>query len=213
MVAFRGEMALNGGMAPRHSTDYRTLASLSRINLLHELQEHGWQTIAQLAEATGLHHNTAREHLHRLIDSGFVDSETVPSTGKGRPQLRYRAARGSESPARQLRRLSSERRTELIRKLIPMTDVTPDSAPLTRQLDSLDDHMEQCGFDAEIDPDNSRMIMHDCPFGTLAKDNPQVCEVHFGLIQDALEDGEGPIRASELHPFSGPRSCTVDLRS
>ncbi len=206
-------MALNGDMAVRHSTDYRTLASLSRINLLRELQKHGWQTIAELAEATGLHHNTAREHLHRLIDAGFVDSEPIPSTGKGRPQLRYHAARGLESPARQARRLSSERRTELIRKLLPVSDVSSDSAPLTRQLDALDDHMEQCGFDAEIDAENSRMVMHDCPFGTLAKDNPQVCEVHFALIQDALADGDGPIKASELHPFSGPRSCTVDLHS
>ncbi len=200
-------------MATRHSTDYRTLASLSRINLLHELQQHGSQTVSQLAEATGLHHNTAREHLHRLIDAGFVDSEPIPSIGKGRPQLRYLAARGVASPARQVRRMSSERRTELIRKLLPLADVSADSAPLARQLDSLDDHMEQCGFDADIDADNSRVIMHDCPFTALAKENPQVCEVHFALIQDALDDGEGPIQARELHPFSGPRTCTVDLRS
>ena len=212
-MAFLPRMALNRGMALRHSTDYRTLASLSRVNLLHALQRNGAQTISELASATGLHHNTAREHLHRLIDAGFVDSEPIPSVGKGRPQLRYRAARGSESPALRARRLSSERRTELIRKLLPLADVSAESAPLSRQLDALDDHMEQCGFDVEIDVSQSRMVMHDCPFSTLAKDNPQVCEVHFALIQDALNDDEGPIQASELQPFSGHRTCTVNLHS
>lgn len=204
-------MALNGSMATRHLQDYRTLASLSRINLLHELQKHGSKTVSELAEATGLHHNTAREHLHRLIDAGFVDSKPIPSKGKGRPQLRYRAARGSDNPARLARQHSAEQRTDLMRRLLTITDVSRESTPVSRQLDALDDHMEQCGFDAEISPNNSSMIMHDCPFADLAKEHPQVCEVHFALVQDALDVDGGPLRARELHPFSGPKTCVVNL--
>jgi len=204
-------MALNGTMASRQPTDYRTLASLSRINLLHVLQENGAQTVADLAAATGLHHNTAREHLHRLIDAGFVDSEVIPTSTKGRPRIRYRAARGVNSPASRARLESAEKRSELIRRLLPISDVSGESTELSRQLDSLDDHMDQCGFDAEVSPDCSRMTMHDCPFATLARDNPQVCEVHFGLVQDALGATGGPLRAYDLHPFSGPRACTVEL--
>lgn len=216
MVAFCRGMALTGGMATRHPPDYRTLASLSRINLLAALQKNRSQTIAQLSEATGLHHNTAREHLHRLIESGFVDSEPIPSSGKGRPRMRYRAAQGLNSPASQLRREASERRTEMVHKLLPISVVSGRSAPLSRQLDALDDHMEQCGFDSEVtanaESGQYRMVTHDCPFSALAKDHPQVCEVHFALIQDALDDGEGPIHACEIRPFSGPQTCTVDFQ-
>jgi len=204
-------------MATRRSTDFRTLASLSRINLLSELYKNGSQTIAELSEATGLHHNTAREHLHRLIDAGFVDSDPIPSAGKGRPRLRYRAAQGKDSPALHSRREASERRTALVHRLLPVDDVSEKSSPLSRQWDALDDHMEQCGFDSEIDADaatgSSNMTMHDCPFATLAKEHPQVCQVHFALIQGAVDSSEGPLRACALHPFSGPNTCTVDLRT
>lgn len=204
-------MALNGVMATRHLPDYRTLASLSRINLLHELQQHGSKTITELADATGLHHNTAREHLHRLIDAGFVDSEPVPSVSKGRPKLRYRAARGSDNPAKRARQESAERRTALLHRMLPISEVAHVRTPKSRQLDALDDHMDQCGFDAEFDNDNTQMTMHDCPFSDLAKDHPQVCKVHFALVQDALDVEDGPLQATELRPFSGPKTCTVNL--
>lgn len=204
-------MALNGVMATRHLPDYRTLASLSRINLLHELQQHGSKTITELADATGLHHNTAREHLHRLIDAGFVDSEPMPSVSKGRPKLRYRAARGSDNPGKRARQESAERRNELLRRVLPVADVTQDQTPITRQLDALDDHMDQCGFEAEISSDHKHMTMHDCPFSDLAEENPQVCQVHFALVQDALDVDDGPLRAIEVHPFSAPMKCVVDL--
>ena len=198
-------------MAPRRLPDYRTLASLSRINLLHELQQHGAKTVTELAEVTGLHHNTAREHLHRLIDAGFVDSESVPGVGRGRPQLRYRAARTAQDPARQRRLQSSERRSELLRRVLPVRDVTGEGDPRSRQFDALDDHMEQCGFDAEINSSRTHMTMFGCPFAGLAHGHPQVCEVDFALVQDALAVDDGPVRATELHPFCGPDTCTVDL--
>jgi len=206
-------MTLNRAMAARRPSDYRTLASLSRINLLHELLQHDAQTVTELVEATGLHHNTAREHLHRLIDAGFVESEPVPTSTKGRPKLRYRATQGPNSPARQSRLRAAEQRTTLIRKFLPVEDITAERTPAARQLDSLDDHMDQCGFTVEIAVDYLHMTMHDCPFSELAKNNPQVCDVHLALLKNALDDADGPLRVRELHPFSGPHTCTVDMEN
>lgn len=204
-------MALNGPMASRHPRNYKTLASLSRINLLHELQQHGSLTVTELAAATGLHHNTAREHLHRLIDAGFVRSESIPRTSKGRPKILYRTATGRDDPTHRARLLEAEARTERFRKLLPTRKIGIDRSPIDRQLDMLDDHMDQCGFDAAIEIDSKQMTMHDCPFSELARAHPQVCEVHFALVKDALQLADGPLEARELHPFSGPHDCTVDL--
>ncbi|EPR76677.1 putative transcriptional regulator [Leifsonia rubra CMS 76R] len=200
-------------MPGRRSSDYRTLASLSRINLLHQLQQHGAQTITELVQATGLHHNTAREHLHRLIDAGFVDSDPVPTSTKGRPQLRYRAAHGPDSRARQSRTHAAEQRTQLLRTLLPLDDISSDPTPTSRQLDALDDHLDQCGFDGDVTADSETITMHDCPFAELAKRHPQVCEVHFALVKEALDIDEGPIEAHALHPFSGPHTCTIDIKN
>ncbi len=199
-------------MAPRRPRSYfKTLTSLSRINLLHELQVNGSMTITELAAATHLHHNTAREHLHRLIEVGLVRSEPIPRTEKGRPKILYRAATERNDPARLARQRAADARTEQYRRLLPIREVGAARSPIDRQLDLLDDHMDQCGFDAEIDADGTRMTMHDCPFSGLAKDHPQVCQVHFALVKDALELADGPLEARELHPFAGPHDCTVDL--
>lgn len=204
-------MALNGVMATRHPSNYRTLASLSRINLLHELQQRGSQTVTQLAKATGLHHNTAREHLHRLIDAGFVRSEPIPTDHKGRPKILYRAANRRGDLVGQGRLRAAKQRTEHVRKLLPMREVGHDPSPVDEQLDMLDDHMDQCGFDAVIDSDGQQMTMHDCPFAKLAHEHPQVCEVHFELAKDALNMVDGPVEVQSLHPFATPRDCVLKL--
>jgi predicted ArsR family transcriptional regulator len=199
-------------MPARRPRSYlKTLSSLSRINLLHELQAHGSMTVAELSEATGLHHNTAREHLHRLIDAGFVRSEPIPRTSKGRPKVLYRAATHPDDAVRVARRHAAGVRAEQFHRMMPLRDVGSDQTPLDRQFDMLDDHMNQCGFDVDVDLDASQMTMHECPFAKLARDNPQVCEVHFALVKDALELEDGPLTARALHPFSGPDACTVDL--
>ncbi|MEO7007273.1 MAG: helix-turn-helix domain-containing protein [Terrimesophilobacter sp.] len=186
-------MALDDTMATHQTATRRTLASLSRINLLHELQEHGTRTITELAEATGLHHNTAREHLHRLIGAGLVASEPIPVDQKGRPKLRYRATTGGAVP--HTGQASSIR------------------SPADEQLDTLGDHMSQCGFDAVIEADRQHMVMHDCPFAALAHAHPQVCAVHFALVKGSLESTVGPVRARRLHPFFTQDDCIVDLES
>lgn len=199
-------------MTARRPRSYlKTLSSLSRINLLHELQVHGSMTVVELADATGLHHNTAREHLHRLIDAGFVHSEPIPRTSKGRPKVLYRAATHTDDSIRVARRHAAGVRSEQFHRMMPLRDVGSESTAVDRQFDMLDDHMNQCGFDAQVDLDASQMTMHRCPFANLARDNPQVCEVHFALVKDALELIDGPLTAQVLHPFSGPDVCTVDL--
>jgi predicted ArsR family transcriptional regulator len=202
-------MTLNRGMATRGARNYRTLASLSRINLLYELQQHGSKTITELAEATGLHHNTAREHLHRLIDAGFVASEPIPTDCKGRPKLRYRAAvgrtQGTPPVDAKARRPSQPG--------APRSKHTPvrTGSVADEQLDTLGDHMNECGFDAVVETDRRHMVMHDCPFTDLAREHPQVCAVHFELVKDALRRSDGPIHARALHPFSTREDCVLDL--
>jgi predicted ArsR family transcriptional regulator len=241
---------------------YKTLASLSRINLLHQLQQRGTMSVGDLAEAAGLHHNTAREHLDRLISEGFVTCEPEPRQTKGRPRMLYSAARGVDSDARSVRGKKVEAaliRAEQLRRMLPVTPGTPvdrrsvgsarvvdscavpgravtgsavpgsaagveaasgsadaDAVRVThpavqRQFDALDDHLDQSGFDARITNDQQHVTLHDCPYSEMVKDHPEVCGVHFRLIQGVLEQAEGPLRAHQLHLIEAPRLCTIDL--
>jgi predicted ArsR family transcriptional regulator len=69
-----------------------TLAAASRVDLLHLLQRGGQHTVSDLARSTGLHENTTREHLARLVAEGFAVRTPEVRTVRGRPRMLYRAA-------------------------------------------------------------------------------------------------------------------------
>lgn len=77
----------------------RVLASPSRNELLHLLQQNGTATVSDLASATGLHPNTVREHLGRLLEVDLVRREPEVRTVRGRPRMFYRATSGAEAVA------------------------------------------------------------------------------------------------------------------
>ncbi len=189
--------ALNGLMSARGlRVYYKTLDSLSRINLLHALQTRGALTVDELAQATGLHPNTAREHLHRLIAVGLVRSEPILRGVRGRPVLRYRASGAVPAPQGPASARPASQRPAPHRP---------------QQLAALDEHLGRCGFDAAVDPDAGRLTMRDCPFAALSEGNPQVCEVHRTLIADALRSTPGPVRAGRLRRLVTEHECTLEL--
>jgi len=205
-----------------HPPGYRTLASLSRINLLFQLQQRGTMTVGDLADATGLHPNTAREHLDRLIGDGFVTCEPEHKDTKGRPRMLYSAAAGADHRVGSIREAKVQaalHRADQLRRLFPITDVTHSEpgtpaacgAALQRQLDALEDHLDQSGFDSVMADDGLRVHLHDCPYSAMVSAHPEVCGVHFRLIQGVLDQADGPIRAEALHILEGPNTCTVDL--
>ena len=203
------------------ASSYRTLASFSRIQLLYFLQQRGTMTVGDLAEATGLHHNTAREHLQRLIGDGFVTCRPESKDSKGRPRMLYSAAAGVDHRAgspRVAKLDAALRRVELLRRMLA-ADVSEqaeseqaqaDPSPLRRQLEVLDDHLDQSGFDSRV-ADGLHVRLHQCPYAALVKDHPEVCRVHFGLLRAVIDQAEGPLEARELHPLHSPDTCTLDL--
>lgn len=180
------------------------------MTLLRQLQVHGARTVAELAAGTGLHHNTAREHLHDLIDVGLVRADPIVRGGRGRPTLAYRTVTARDDPERGARAPTAGARVRGARSAIT-NGSPPCAAPAARQLAVLDDHMRQCGFDATIDPDGRRMTMHHCPVARFAKQNPEVCQAHLTLIKDALGAVAGPVRAHTLHQAFGQGECALDL--
>lgn len=169
-------------------------------------------TVGDLAEAAGLHHNTTREHLQRLIRDGFVTREVEHRETKGRPRILYSAATGADSRdgcVRETQAQASELRGDQVRQLLPIEAIL--HSPLQRQVDALDDHLDQTGFDAKLDSDGRHVHLHECPYSEMAREHPEVCRVHFGLIRGVLEQTAGPLSADALHPFVGQNTCTLEI--
>lgn len=169
-------------------------------------------TVEELAEATGLHPNTVREHLHRLIDSGFVSSRARRGATAGRPRLTYTTEVDRDDPIQAKKMRAATQRAEYTRWLLPTTTVAQEPTAISRQVDMLEDHFDQCGFDATVDVDSLQLKVHVCPFEKLARQNPEVCQAHFHLIDLVMHRVDGPLETDRLHRLDLVDGCSVDLR-
>ncbi|UUT34935.1 ArsR family transcriptional regulator [Microbacterium elymi] len=197
-------------MAPAYSA----ISSYSRVQILHLLQERPSRTIVDLTEATGLHANTVREHLHRLIESGYVVPEAEHRTTRGRPRMLYTAATGPDAPsspvARRRVREAAER-GDLMRRVMPWTETgLPEAAQ--HQLDALVEDLQDAGFEPTVDQDALTVDLTPCEHARAqAAHRGVLCAVHIGIMQGVLTEAGGPLEVEGLLPTCDPVQCHVQL--
>lgn len=180
------------------------MSTSSRLDLLDLLREDGVATVGALAARTGLHENTVRTHLDRLVAAGAALREPEVRTVRGRPRTVYRAVVDPDGEARDpgpARRLDeAAARAGLTRLLLDAygaaePDVAgaaeaaggrmlatlpgaPPSAATPRGQDAqrrtLAAHLDRLGFDPVPDDDGTTVRLRRCPFLDLARARPEV---------------------------------------
>jgi predicted ArsR family transcriptional regulator len=209
---------------------HRALSHPRRVQLLRLLEEHadGLDATA-LAAATGLHPNTVRVHMDKLVVAGLVRSETVHAGGRGRPPNRYLLEETASDESR-YRLLSSMLASALAtgedgpspiaeaagrrwgRQLIaaPPADATAAAErDPTRAVTVLFDRL---GFAPA--PEDDRIVLHACPYRELAREHPDViCGLHLGLLRGALDVQGRQAADGWLEPFVTPTRCHAGLLS
>ena len=219
-------------MTDRRLPSAHALASASRLELLHLVAELGPSTIAVLALATGLHHNTVREHLAVLGDADLVRREPWADGRRGRPRMVYRATSSAErlaDPEAVARTEAAIARAATARAVIDGADV---SDPVTagrgdacaslggddgrrgasctgasREVYALESHLDSLGFDPEFEERALTFHLWRCPVADLARERQDVvCGVHQRLAQDVLDEAGGAYAVAALTPFCGRRS-------
>lgn len=193
---------------------YSAISSYSRVEIMHLVQQRPRRTIAELVEATGLHPNTVREHLQRLIDAGYVVTETEHRTTRGRPRVLYTAATGEDaasSPVAAQRAQDAARRGDLLRRVYPADgDEQLDPAAL-HQLDALVEDLGDAGFDPLVDETALTIDLTPCPHATTADHRGTLCSVHVGLMDGVLAQARGPLKVEGIAPSCDPAQCVVQL--
>ncbi|GAA1542805.1 putative ArsR family transcriptional regulator [Microbacterium ginsengiterrae] len=191
------------------------ISTYSRVQILHLVQSRSPRTIGDLCDATGLHQNTIREHLQRLIEGGYIIASTERRTTRGRPRTLYSAATGTPEASSDVARekiSAAARRGDLMRRALPQTasDLGTEAA---HQLDALIEHLEESGFEPVIDDDQLTVDLTPCPHAAARpEDRPVLCRVHLGLMQGVLTQAGGPLAADFVQEPAVPEECTVQLR-
>lgn len=200
---------VNGGLV------YGPISSYSRVRILYMVQTRPERTIAELCEDTGLHANTVREHLQRLIEGGYVIQTTERRTTRGRPRTLYSAATGdpgASSPVARDKVAEAARRGDMMRRILdePGSGLGQEA---TYQLDALIEHLEESGFEPVIDEDQLTVELTPCPHAAASPEHrPLLCQVHLGLMQAVLTEAGGPLDAECVREPLRPEECTVQLR-
>lgn len=183
--------------------------------------------LAALAQASGLHPNTLREHLDALIADGWVRRVRSEPQGRGRPAWRYEAIddRGRDEYAGLATALAasiaatSPAPAETARfageqwghALAADRDADPQSPDEAR--DEVVAMLDDLGFDPEIDtgrPEQVRLTR--CPLLDAAHRHPGVvCEVHRGIVSGALTTYGADPAGTDLVPFAEPGACLLTV--
>lgn len=200
---------------PRRRTDFRGLADPSRVRLLRHVQSAPGSTVKVLADSTGLHVNTVREHLQALADEGLVTTETAHTGGRGRPPTTYRPVVDPANNSVALERIQQAwERGDTLRRILPPDDSTAElSETALHQLDTLYQHLDDSGLEPVVDEQNLAVDLVPCPFYRVLDEEPElVCAMHAQLMRDTLAQMPGPLRLRELKPFVGPATCIAQLQ-
>jgi predicted ArsR family transcriptional regulator len=184
--------------------------------------------MAALSSATGLHANTLRDHLEALEQAGLVRRHTAAPQGPGRPRALYEVV-GADAThveyadlatvlASTIRRTSDDPRlaatlagSQWGQELAAShgRPARADGPGARREVVAV---LDELGFAPEADQDNSVVRLTRCPLLDTARRFPDVvCAVHLGIVQGALGEYGADPDSAELHPFSDPGACRLEL--
>lgn len=190
-------------------------------------------TLAALAERTGSHPNTLRDHLDALLHDGAIRRRRTEPTGRGRPAWRYEVVRddgfaeyaglattlaaaihhASTDPVAASVAAGTEWGHELARP-----DRSPDRPPgpaPTAASDQVVDLFTRLGFAPRVDTTTEQELtvrLTRCPLLEAARRYPDVvCGVHRGIAEGALAEYGADNPTARLLPFAEPGACVLHL--
>ncbi|WBT09786.1 hypothetical protein PAB09_05710 [Corynebacterium sp. SCR221107] len=190
--------------------------------------------VGEIAEAMGVHVNTARGHLDELLDRNAVVAVPTRSPGRGRPSLLYSirvpdnrtvaneyvsligilTSYLEESDSEEAHKAAREigrRWGSRLREDGLFSQDTPTA------LKAIKSHHTQMGFDPKVENQRSEdasensltMHLNSCPFmaqGTTP--SPIMCAIHRGVLDEMLKTTSAE---ANLEPFTSSGPCTLTL--
>jgi predicted ArsR family transcriptional regulator len=180
----------------------------------------GPAAITELAEAAGVHENTARAHLAALEDGGLVAAEPRPASGPGRPGVQYRLTGDGERVDQDFLGLA-----ELLAAVISRSGATvpqlreigqewgrylvgrPGRWDLAERVPAV---LRRLGFEATVE--NDEVHLTNCPCPIVSADRPElVCALASGVLDGVLAAAGHERRiADEVHDPAA-RDCRIVL--
>jgi predicted ArsR family transcriptional regulator len=191
-----------------------------RLRIVRHLAGHGSATLAELADAAGVHFNTIRAHVAALEDAEVLRSAQKPASGPGRPAAEYRLVEGWALSSTDFLELAGLLAAALVRGAPDPTALHATGADWGRYLvgrpgrrvaaGAVPRALERLGFHATVTRDVVRIT--GCPCAVVAPDHPEiVCTLAAGLVEGVLAATGSELGVAEHDTHPERRSCTLRL--
>jgi len=196
------------------------LADPVRLRIVRHLAGHGSATLAELADAAGVHLNTIRGHVAALEGAEVLQGAQKAAAGPGRPAAEYRLVEGWALSSTDFLELAGLLAAALARTAPDPQALRATGADWGRYLAGrpgrrdlaaeLPRALERLGFHATVTGD--RVSITGCPCAVVSPDHPEiVCALATGLVEGILAAGGSPVRVAEHDNHPERRRCTVRL--
>ena len=191
-----------------------------RLRIIRRLSDGRTASLADLADAAGVHVNTVRPRVAELEDAAVIERVTGAPSGRGRPSIGYRLAAGWSVPTSDFRGLAQLLAALALRAQARGRDLRAVGAEWGRSLQGrpgghdiqadLPQALERLGFDARVE--GSTLRLESCPCRLVLPDHPElVCELAAAVTQGALDGGGSGLTVAEREHDVERRSCTITL--
>jgi predicted ArsR family transcriptional regulator len=203
---------------------HKALADDTRYRLYRYLRLSGRPVaVRELAGRLGLHANTIRPHLRRLVEAGLVAAESRRSpSAVGRPQTVYTAVGSAGRQGRDYRLLADilaalatgakarAAARDLAREwgdyLMTRRAPPPGARRPGPNLAALQEAMAEAGFDPRFRRRGAGTVeiaLRGCPFRDLLEEHRDlVCTVHQGLLEGMLEGARPRLQLRSFEPLA-----------
>ena len=177
-------------------------------------------SVEQLAELTGLHPNSVRTQLNVLVASGLADRHPLPATGRGRRRLGYRLSANAGPLAALAAALATELNEAADADAIQRMATTwaglvmdqMNSGSPAAAVENVTSTLDTLGFDAEVSGIGDEILLRHCPYASLVREHPIVCEIHAAVVSQLIQGTGQPVSFDSLDVYPIPDVCVVRLR-
>jgi predicted ArsR family transcriptional regulator len=188
-----------------------------RLRIVRHLADSGPSSLTELAQAAGVHENTARPHVIALEEGGLVTSERRPLDRPGRPGINYRLVDTAVMAPTQLSQLlaaaldragpQAEELRETGRDWGRYLVGRPETHDITAKLPEV---LEQIGFRARVR--DGAVELSGCPCSSILSSRPGlVCCLAEGVIDGALAASGSSQRVGDAEHNPPERQCRIEL--
>jgi predicted ArsR family transcriptional regulator len=191
-----------------------------RLRIIRRLSHGRIASLADLADAAGVHVNTARPRIAELEDAAVIERVTEAPTRRGRPSIGYRLAAGWSVPTSDFGGLAQLLAAVALRAHAREQDLRAVGSEWGRYLQGrpgghdidadLPHALEQLGFDARVE--DSTLRLESCPCRHVLPDHPElVCELAAAATQGVLDGSGSGLAVGERRHDVEQRTCTITL--